>query len=233
MLEEIRQESLTDVAEAKIHTYLREKEFRPGDAFHGEKELAEMLGISRPVVREALSRFRMLGLLESRKRRGIVVSRPSVFKTLGKVLDPAFLSEEEGRDFINLRYVIELGMADFLAKNITDADLAYLDELVKREETAPEDFDLYMDCDFRFHARLYRASGNRALESFQVLLFRFFSDRETRLRQRRPDSARRFEDPEQTSHRDLLEAIKTRNPETIHRTVHKHLSIHLKGNPEA
>jgi DNA-binding FadR family transcriptional regulator len=51
--------TMTDAVELKLREYLKMKSFRPGDALPKEIELAEALGVSRNVIREALSRLRM------------------------------------------------------------------------------------------------------------------------------------------------------------------------------
>ena len=155
MEENARRESLTDIAEREIFHYLRENRFRPGDRLPMEEELAEKFHISRTIVREALSRLRMMGFIESRKRRGMVVGRPSIFETVAKVIDPAFLDEEEQKDFFRLRLTIELGLADMLAEQLTEEDLADLEKIVREEEADPADYRRFLECDYHFHSRIY------------------------------------------------------------------------------
>ncbi|HYH56481.1 MAG TPA: GntR family transcriptional regulator, partial [Anseongella sp.] len=62
--------TMADVIELRIREYLKKKSFKPGDALPKEIELAEALGVSRNVVREALSRLRMLGMIETKRKRG-------------------------------------------------------------------------------------------------------------------------------------------------------------------
>ena len=226
MQESTRRESLTDLAEKKIFHYLREKQFRPGDRLPMERELAEEFRISRTIIREALSRLRMMGFIESKKRRGMVVAHPTIFETIAKVIDPAFLDEEERKEFFQLRLTIELGLADLLAERLTDEDLAELEQIVREEEADPADYRRLLDCDFRFHSRLYQATRCRSLAAFQRLLLEFFTDCETRRLNASEHFARRFEDPDQFSHRDLVTVLATRDPEAIHRAMRRHLAIH-------
>ena len=230
MEQSTRRESLTDIAEKKIFDYLRENHFRPGDRLPMESELAEKFQISRTVVREALSRLRMMGFIESKKRRGMVVAHPNIFETIAKVIDPAFLDEEEKQDFFQLRLTIELGLADLLAEHLAEKDLADLEEIVREEERDPADYRRFLACDCRFHARVYQATRCRSLAAFQKILLGFFSDFETRLRHASNNFARRFDDPEQFTHRDLLDAFITRDAETIQRVMRRHLTIHR--NPQ-
>jgi len=78
-LKAIEKISLVEVVEQKILNIVRKNKLSVGDSLPAELELTEGLGVSRSVVREALSRLRMLGLLESRKKRGMVITEPDVF----------------------------------------------------------------------------------------------------------------------------------------------------------
>lgn len=222
----VPQESLADVAEKRIYDYLKDNNFKPGDSFPREKDLTDMLQTSRPVVREALSRFRMLGILKSRKRRGMVFSKPAIFEILKKIIDPAFLSKSEQQDFYNLRTVIELGLTDILAFNVTDADIEIMDEIVQEEESDPADFQLYLKCDYKFHLQIYKATRCNALESFQTLLYRNFSGSPKEMISK--SFITRFEDHNQCSHRTVLEAIKSRIPDVIHAAMKRHLLFPLE-----
>ncbi len=94
--------------------------------------------------------------------------------------------------------------------------------------SSPEDFNLYLQCDVKFHSLLYRASGSRALESFQIILYRFFNDYDSRYAARRPDFAERFRIPGRSTHRTVLEALKTKNPERIQQAMRRHLVPDLR-----
>lgn len=71
--------TLVDHVEDRVLSYLSEHDFKLGDKLPSEHELAVSLGVTRSVVREALSRLKMLGIVESRTRRGMVLKEPSIF----------------------------------------------------------------------------------------------------------------------------------------------------------
>src|SRR5699024_6216025 len=83
--------TMVDQVELRLRAYFREKALQPGDPIPKETELAEALGVSRNVVREALSRFRMQRLVESKKKRGMVFSRPDLLRGIKRLLDPQIL----------------------------------------------------------------------------------------------------------------------------------------------
>src|SRR5215212_9127441 len=73
---------------AKVFDFLREQlldgSIRNGDRLLPERELALQLGVSRPIVREALRALSMMGVVEIRERVGTVVRQPDV-SVLGDV----------------------------------------------------------------------------------------------------------------------------------------------------
>lgn len=64
--------TLADQVEEKIIEYIKENHLTPGDSLPNEMQFSEMLGISRNVVREAMSRLRMLGLIQSRTKEELL-----------------------------------------------------------------------------------------------------------------------------------------------------------------
>src|SRR3954452_24925845 len=66
----------------KVFAFLRDRllagSLKPGDRLVSERDLASQLGVSRPLVREALRALTMLGIVEIQDRIGTVVTRPDV-----------------------------------------------------------------------------------------------------------------------------------------------------------
>ena len=126
--------TLADQVEEKIIQYIKINQLTPGDSLPNELQFSEMMGISRNVVREAMSRLRMLGLVNSRTKRGIVVTEPPLLKGFSKVLDPQLLSIETIKDMMGMRLALEIGIADFIFTNITDKDIQELEIIVARQQ---------------------------------------------------------------------------------------------------
>ena len=68
--------SLVDKVEANLVELLQQQKLKVGDSIPKEIELADTLGVSRTVIREALLRLRLMGLIDSRKKRGAVITSP-------------------------------------------------------------------------------------------------------------------------------------------------------------
>ena len=65
--------TLVDSVEESLISYFKEQGLRPGCSIPNEMELAASLGVGRAVLREALSRFKMTGMIVSRTKKGMVL----------------------------------------------------------------------------------------------------------------------------------------------------------------
>lgn len=172
-LEPIVSLPMADKVEISLRKYFKNKKFKPGDQLPKETELAEALGVSRNVLREALSRLRMLGMIESKKKRGMVMAQPDVLSSLERVLDPYILSENTRQELFELRLVLEMGIADLLYLRKTEEGLNELQTIVNSEKKSSNLIDR-IENDVEFHAALYRIAGNNFLKRFQKLLLPVF-----------------------------------------------------------
>lgn len=225
-LERIKTKTMADVVELRLREYLKKKSFKPGDALPKELELAEALGVSRNVVREALSRLRMLGMIESRKKRGMVLANPDILGAFERVLDPLILDEETLRDIFELRLVLEMGLADVLYLRKTEKDIEELDEIV-RNEVNKKQKPFEVKFEIAFHGKLYRMTGNDTFLRFQSMLLPVF---EYVVKEEIKASGK--VEVGRVTHRDLVEILRTGTPDDFRKGMREHLKPHfdrLKG----
>lgn len=171
-IERVSPKTMADIVEVKLREYFKKKSFKPGDSLPGELELAEALGVSRNVVREALSRLRMLGMIETRKKRGMILARPDILGTFERVLDPLIIDKDILQDIFELRLVLEMGIADLIDINKTKADIDELEAIAKKEVT---DATFRIKNEIAFHGKLYEMTGNSTLKRFQIMLLPIFA----------------------------------------------------------
>ncbi|MCH5720047.1 FCD domain-containing protein [Niabella hibiscisoli] len=167
--------------------------------------MAEALDVSRNVVREALSRLRMLGMIESRKKRGTILVEPDIMNGFERVMDPLLLDQRTLQDLFELRLVLEMGLADLLFARITDKGIAELEKIVEKEvNKIQQPFRLKFEIDF--HSKLYQMTGNDTFRRFQNILlpvFEYVVKEEQQLTGKAKVG--------KVTHRDLLELIKKEN----------------------
>lgn len=153
-----------------------------------EQEFVELLGVSRVVVREALSCLRAVGIIETKRKKGTVVVVPEVFGVLKSIVASGLLDKDTLRDLYQLRLMLEIGMADFIYMNRTDAQMEELDRIVAEEVSlsnemaTADDMDQryaiakkLTDVDVLFHSKLFEMTGNKSLIDFQYILRHLFT----------------------------------------------------------
>lgn len=228
--------TLVDKVEEKLRDYFREKELMPGDTIPKEVDLAESLGVARSVLREALSRLRMLGLIQSRTKRGMVLAEPDILGGIDRVLDPRIISRDRLMDILGIRVTIEIGMADFLFVNRKSEDIKELEDIVNRENVL-EVNRVSMEEESKFHYKLYEMTGNTTIQRLCRLFspaFIFIKDNYDEILE---GYKKRTNQQEWPAHKDLVEIIKKGNASMFREAMKKHLEIYfhlLEGdNPEA
>src|SRR5690242_15625568 len=92
-----------------IRKRIQSEHLPDGSFFMTEAQLAKEYGVSRTVTREAVSRLQALGILEGRKRKGLLVRHPDPLRLLSNSLPSLVASPDEWRDLAQLRYALEVG----------------------------------------------------------------------------------------------------------------------------
>lgn len=210
---------MTDRVENILREYFTENEFKPGDALPNEMEIAQKLNVSRNVVREALSRLRMLGMIEARPRRGMIMSQPDLLAGIEKVLNPFILSQSNQKDIFELRLILEMGIAEFLFARKTQEDLDELEAIVEKQKTLPV---LSKEDEIEFHGKLYDMTGNETFQRFQSLLFPVFEHVFATL----TTSGEHVAPADPVTHYDLFKILKDGTPEEFRKAMHSHLSVY-------
>ncbi|GAA4750376.1 FadR/GntR family transcriptional regulator [Flavisolibacter ginsenosidimutans] len=221
-LKSIDTASLVDKVEESLVELLRQQKLKVGDSIPKELELAAALGVSRTVIREALLRLRMMGLIESKKKKGSVITSPDLFGIMGKSLNPHVLDQETLREMFEIRLVLEIGMADFLFQRITKEDIAELRKIVSNEPPVTDYHLFNIDHEIAFHGKLYEITGNETLKKFQKMLLPVFDYvHHSGLLKKQP-MLRKF-----VSHKGLVDILENGSPELFRNGMRNHLENHF------
>jgi len=216
-LRPLEQLTQVDRVEIRLQEYFRNENFLPGDRIPKEIELAEAMGVSRTAIREALSRFKTLGIIESKKNRGMVITRPDILGNLHRVLDPQLLDGETMKEIFEMRLVLEIGIADILFLRKNAANLEKLEAIIEKEERTENKIERIKQ-DIEFHAMLYEISGNDTILRFQKILLPIFDyvDKGSHFNRQAPAYTA-------VSHRDLLCVLRTGTAEEFRNKMRIHL----------
>lgn len=180
---------------------IQKQRFRPGDRLR-ESELAEMIGVSRTPIRQALAKLESEGLATSIPT-GIVVTEPD----LDMVAELYFIRE-----------LLEGTSANLAARLATNAEIAVLEELAEQHSRAAESGESLTTTNHQFHEALYRCAHNRYIVKAlaplpQVIALLGESN---------------FADPERArvsseEHWEIVRAIQQRDPERAEKVTREHI----------
>ncbi|MCE7070873.1 GntR family transcriptional regulator [Dyadobacter sp. CY327] len=216
-LEPMESLSMTDRVENILREYLTENGFKPGDSLPNETEIAQKLNVSRNVVREALSRLRMLGMVETRTRRGMVMSQPDLLAGIEKVMNPSILSKGNMKDIFELRLILEMGISEFLFARKTEKDLKDLEAIVLKQKGLKS---LTKEDEVEFHSKLYEMTGNDTFKRFQILLLPVFDHVFLNYFERGAHT----EIQNTSSHYDLFTVLRDGTADDFRKAMHSHLA---------
>jgi GntR family transcriptional repressor for pyruvate dehydrogenase complex len=141
-------------------------EFAEGSRLPAESELAERFRVSRPVIREALSRLRSAGIILSRKGSGSFVQKRAdrLPLSLAAAGFGPITSLAQVKQSYQFRLCVESEAAYYAAQNRTAETLDTMRGALDRIERAIATGMVGMDADYEFHAAVARASGNEFFE---------------------------------------------------------------------
>lgn len=157
---------LADRLYQQLSGLIEDGTFGEGCRLPAESELADRFSVSRPVIREALSRLRTAGLIQSRRGAGSFVQsradqRVGISESLafGPISSLAHI-----RRSYEFRLCVESEAAHYAALNRTPEALVAIRAALGRLDRAIATGELGVDADYEFHAAVAHASGNEFFE---------------------------------------------------------------------
>jgi GntR family transcriptional repressor for pyruvate dehydrogenase complex len=144
----------------QIRSSILAGEFAPGDKLPPERELAEMFGVSRPSVREALNVLASSGLVMSYQGGGTVVMSLVESVAGNPLMELIRFKQERALDVIEVRKGMESWTAFYAAQRALPEDLRRLEEIVDGMQRNLKDVKPSEDLDANFHIVIARATHN-------------------------------------------------------------------------
>jgi GntR family transcriptional repressor for pyruvate dehydrogenase complex len=189
----------------------------PGDRLPPERELAELVGVSRSSLRPALKVLENMGIISQRVGSGTRLN-PAAASILAEPLQ--FLILLDGITFQELmeaRLIVEPELAARAAERATAEDQEALKRAITRMEECADNPDEFVACDLQFHQAVYRAAGNRVCTMLFTVVHQSLEElvRFTSLLVE-PEHTIRF-------HRRILAAIRRGKPDAAREQMREHL----------
>ncbi len=143
--------------------------FRPGEQLPTEHQLADSLGVSRNVVREAVSQLRADGIIRARQGVGAFVQEPE--RRLAIRLDSEALKAEGSMErLFELRGILETEAAGLAATRRSTESLQKIEQALDRMRGEERREEGSIEADLEFHREIARATGNDYIYTFACFI---------------------------------------------------------------
>lgn len=161
---------LAEQVQEQIFHYIVDTPLELGAKLPNEFELGEMFGVGRSTIREAVKILSSKGIVEVRHGSGTYV-----LSTKEENPDPLGLKDLEDQkrlalDLVDLRLMLEPGIAELAAQNATPEDIAKLRRLCETVEQRIKNDERYLEDDIAFHTCIAECSKNKVVEQIVPII---------------------------------------------------------------
>lgn len=171
---------LSRLAGDKIRGYIAENGLKTGDRLPTERDLAERLEVSRPVIREALGTLEALGLIVKRQGKGIFLSDPNFSILFQEMMEVWQRNEANLEQMMQLRRMLEEAAVNSIIEHADETDYDKLDALIDIAERDSASVVEFVKLDYQFHRDLLALSRNSLFTQLTDVVNRYFHEVETR-----------------------------------------------------
>lgn len=223
-----KSKNLTQQVVDSLKKRIQSGEFSPGDKLPTEHELIDEFGVSRTVIREALSGLKADQLVDSRQGSGVfVLAPPQKDKALSNLMEsPATVAKVIEQH--ELRTAVEVGAAEIAAQRCSPAQMAdiyakynqFKDKLKQGKQTEAEDF--------AFHLAIAKATNNAKFVDFLNFLGKKVIPRSTLNLQGTFRVPPEEEQQLLSEHHEIMDAIAQKSPERAAEAMRRHLIIGIE-----
>jgi len=220
MFNPVESDGLPEKIADRILELIRAKHLNSGDKLPSERELATMMGISRPSIRQALRVLDYINVIEVRPGSGAYVSSLTPDE-LTKPLD--FIFELDDSNYFQLfeaRRALEVTVSELAAQKISGEALTELESLLAQAEGTLENTAAYLEIDLRIHQIVAEAADNPILHRFMESITGLS------LSNRKRSSAYITQEEQQLEmkdHQALVEALRTHDSQAAGQAMLNHM----------
>jgi GntR family transcriptional regulator, transcriptional repressor for pyruvate dehydrogenase complex len=214
----IDRSGITELVVQRIKELLQQGELKAGSRLPPERELADMLSISRPSLRTALKALSVMGIIRAKPGAGTFIadSLPEIFAEPMAFM--TLIHNTTTAELFEARRIIEAGLVELAAERATSEQLKAIAAEIEGMRKSFHDPEKFLTHDVRFHQALAIASGNQVMSGVMDTVA-------TLLLQVRLDSIARSTDQEEAIdwHERIYEAVRQRESRRAKEILTAHL----------
>lgn len=210
----------------KVLDYIKDKirtgELQLDEKLPAERELSEILGVSRNSVREAIRTLDILGVISSHHGAGNYLTgnfKNNIMESLSMMF---LLNQTNYQQISQLRRGLELEALLLAIDNITEKELIQLEDIISQLEHVTEENNVILDK--RLHYNIALASKNTLifsiLEALSVLIDQFIIDLRREILSTEDTKAVLHE-----AHNLMIDSIRKRDKNLAYEAINKHFGV--------
>jgi len=214
----IDRSGITELVVQRIKELLQQGELKAGSRLPPERELAEMLEISRPSLRTALKALSVMGIIRAKPGAGTFIA-DSLPKVLNEPMEFwTLLQNTQTTELFEARRIIEAGLVELAAERATSEHLKAIAAEIEGMRKSLNDPEKFLQHDVRFHQALAAAAGNKVMSGVMDTVAEL-------LLQVRRESIARASDKEDAVdwHERIYEAVRQREARRAKEILTAHL----------
>ncbi len=217
---EIHVESPVDKIIRQIRELITSGQLSPGDKLPPERKLAEVFGVGRTSVRDAIKKLEFYGILKTMPQSGTVVAGLGITALEGLITDVLKLEKSDFASLVETRVILETQSAQFAAKRRTSDDIIAIENALLAYENKVKNGESAVEEDLMFHLKIAEASKNSVLNSLMLVITPDIVNSFTELKV--CTDVRFIKAAEE--HRTILQYIIDQDAEAAYQAMHKHLN---------
>ena len=215
----VRKQSTYEIIIEQLQELIFSGALKPGQKLPGERILSKKLGSSRNSVRLAIKLLEFMNLLEVRPGSGVYVTSTEKFKRASINYNwSSLIKQHPLMELIEARRCFEPFMVALAAENATKSEIEEMEKNLEKMEADIKNGKGIIDQATKFHELIFKASKNIILNQIGLMLHNL-SDESKRISLSKQDHAiQSLKD-----HRQIMEAIKNKNPDLAAKKMEEHL----------
>ena len=216
--EVVSRSTLPEEIANRLLEQIRAQQLRPGDKLPAERNLAQMMEVSRPVLREALRALALMRVVDIRQGDGTYITSLEPQQLISH-LDFVFSKDSIALvQLLEARRVIETGNVRLAAVRVTDDELGGLEGRLQAMAACIDDADRFSELDIAMHTQICAAANNFLLLQFMNIISTL-----GRVSRERTGGLRAVREAALDDHHRILEALRRRDPDGAEAAMRSHL----------
>lgn len=206
-------EKLSNKILQQITEQIKDGTLKPGDKLPPERQMAEMMNVSRPALKQTISILEGMGIVESRQGDGNYIL-PYQNKLFNPLILSFYAAHGNMDNILEIRYILEVQSVKIAARKRTEEQIRGMEEILGRMKSF-KDLEERIRLNAEFHLAIIKISGN-------PLLINFYESIEELIGQQiaTTDGTHFY-----SSHKEILDWIKEKRPDMAAKSMFHHLSV--------